>query len=302
MADPTLMFCVGATKAGTSWLYDYLHGHEECVMQSVKEAHFFDTISRDRMKPQIDEWKTSRDVFRARKADAIVQGDDARRARVQAKIDGLSALIKAVRKRDEGIDDYLAYIKGGSEGARLVGDITPSYALLDDAVLERMSHLADDVKFVFLMRDPIDRLWSHTRMIAKRRAGNTAPTGTATLEAKARAILKSVAVESGEEHIAVRGDYPSIVTKLKRVIPEDRLHFEFFERLLTEKGLRDLCDFLGLSFVPGETTKKVHEGVRLSMDDEMLGWAAEFTAPHYAFVKETFGALPERWNSNMVRV
>ena len=29
MADPTLLICVGATKAGTSWMYRYLHDHEE---------------------------------------------------------------------------------------------------------------------------------------------------------------------------------------------------------------------------------------------------------------------------------
>ncbi|MDB5657806.1 MAG: hypothetical protein JWS10_421 [Cypionkella sp.] len=28
--QPTLLFCVGATKAGTSWLYDHLFAHPEC--------------------------------------------------------------------------------------------------------------------------------------------------------------------------------------------------------------------------------------------------------------------------------
>ena len=40
--DPTILFCVGATKAGTSWLYTYLLDHPECHVRSVKELHYFD--------------------------------------------------------------------------------------------------------------------------------------------------------------------------------------------------------------------------------------------------------------------
>lgn len=297
MTQPTLMFCVGATKAGTSWLYSYLHGREDCVLQSVKESHFFDTISKPRMKPQIDQWKAQRDMLRDRRDVAKNAGEAARVERLQKQIDDISTLIKAVRKRDEGIPAYLEYIYAGSDGAMLVGDITPAYALLDQDRLEHMLSLSTDTKFVFLMRDPVDRLWSHVRMIAKRTTDT--PEGFVS---KSRAVLKSVTQDGGQDHVTTRGDYPAIVSKLKNAVPKDKVHFEFFERLLTEDGIRDLCDFLGISYVPANTDKKVHEGKSLKMDDEMRGWAAEFTAPHYAFVKETFGALPDRWQSNMARV
>ena len=39
--QPTLLFCVGATKAGTSWLFDYLKHHPECHLRSVKELQYF---------------------------------------------------------------------------------------------------------------------------------------------------------------------------------------------------------------------------------------------------------------------
>jgi hypothetical protein len=44
MADPTLLICVGATEAGTSWMYRYLHDREECFARSVKECHYFSTF------------------------------------------------------------------------------------------------------------------------------------------------------------------------------------------------------------------------------------------------------------------
>ena len=291
------MFCVGATKAGTSWLYDYLHGHPDCVLQSVKESHFFDTIAKPRMKPQIDAWKDQRDQLRDRKDKAIINADPIRATRLQKQIDDLTDLIKAVRKRDDGIPAYRDYLYAGAQDAKLVGDLTPAYALLDEQRLAQIMAMAEDVKIVFLMRDPIDRLWSHARMIAKRTT-NT-PDGFVQ---KSRAVLKSVTCEGGDLQLSARGDYPAIVAKLKNAVPKDKLYFEYFERLLTDDGIRDLCNFLGISYVPANTDKKVHEGKSLEMDDEMRGWAAEFTAPHYAFVKETFGALPERWQANMARV
>ena len=53
MADPTLLICVGATKAGTSWMYRYLHDHEECFARSVKECHYFSTFNSKKLMHQL---------------------------------------------------------------------------------------------------------------------------------------------------------------------------------------------------------------------------------------------------------
>ena len=36
--------CIGAQKAGTTWLYDNLRPHPEVWLPQVKEIHFFDTV------------------------------------------------------------------------------------------------------------------------------------------------------------------------------------------------------------------------------------------------------------------
>ena len=38
-----MLFCIGAQKAGTSWLYTLLATHPECHLP-VKEVHYFDTV------------------------------------------------------------------------------------------------------------------------------------------------------------------------------------------------------------------------------------------------------------------
>ena len=52
MSEATLMFGVGATKAGTSWLYRYLADHPECHLRSIKELHFFDALDTGKVEQQ----------------------------------------------------------------------------------------------------------------------------------------------------------------------------------------------------------------------------------------------------------
>ena len=40
---PDFMICVGATKAGTTWLHDQLSAHPECYLRTIKEYHYFST-------------------------------------------------------------------------------------------------------------------------------------------------------------------------------------------------------------------------------------------------------------------
>ena len=39
-----VFLCVGAAKAGTSWLHTQLQAHPECHFRSIKELHYFDAL------------------------------------------------------------------------------------------------------------------------------------------------------------------------------------------------------------------------------------------------------------------
>ena len=297
MTHPTLMFGVGATKAGTSWLYDYLHDHPECVMPRIKEAHFFDSVFMGNVPAQVKQWQKREKEFGDLLAIAQIEGDERKQKDVSRRLYGFAKLIKAVREGEAGILTYLEFLHTDAQEAALVGDITPSYALLNEDVLSRMVDLAPVTKFVYLMRDPIERLWSHVRMVAKR--------STMTDEGfaiRARDILRHTCDGSEYDDIRQRGQYSDVVKKLETVVPKEQLYIGFLETMITPRGTQKLCDFLGISYVPSDASKRVHEGKPLAMDDEMRGWAERFTAPQYAFVKETFGELPKGWHANMVRV
>lgn len=298
MSDgPVILFCVGATKAGTSWLYRYLHGHPDCRLRSIKELHFFDTIDNDDYAFQLETWaRLRRDLERR-----LEGAGEWRRGNLQRQIDDVDEMTAALLRAQAGdsagaLADYRQYLTGRAGEAKLVADITPGYALLSQARLAMMAALSPMVRVLYLMRDPVDRLWSHVRMQATRqlREGED-------VALKSRRILNRVVNKGREVHVPARGDYRGAVERLQAAVPAAQLMVDFSERVLTGAGLERLCRFLGIAPVEAELDRREHVGVRLAMEPGQLSEARAFLAPQYEFVERNFGPLPERWQANWMR-
>jgi hypothetical protein len=50
----------------------------------------------------------------------------------------------------------------------VTGEITPAYATLDQEIWRRIQAMNDKIKLIFVMRDPVDRVWSSINNTAKK--------------------------------------------------------------------------------------------------------------------------------------
>ncbi len=130
MAAPTLLYCVGATKAGTTWLYRYLHDHPECAMPAVKEAHYWDTFDTERCEKQLVAFRTRLREMRAAKVQANAEGRGWQVANMDRRINEMKALIATLEGDRAGDSAYAAWLLNGRDAAKVVADITPNYATL----------------------------------------------------------------------------------------------------------------------------------------------------------------------------
>lgn len=286
--SPTILFGLGATKAGTSWLHAYLEGHPEVAMPAVKELHYFDAKFFRAEARQIARLERERErlVARAGRADAVS------RVAIDRQIDQVERLARMISTRtsDHGYADFLTDCAGR---ARLVGDITPAYALLPPRLLGRMQRLADRVRFVYLLRDPLDRLWSHVRMMGQRLTKAGADARTKTL-----AVFDRWA-EGGEAPVAVRSDYAGAIDRMRRALTPENLKVIFYERLFTAEAIADLCAFLGITNHPADFARRVNAGVSLALDPVRQARARALLKPQYDYVARHVGDLPPRWRENM---
>jgi hypothetical protein len=288
--QPTVLFCVGATKAGTSWLYRYLSGHPDCHLRSIKELHYFDAIETGTLRSQ--KVRMEGDLLRARAR----QAESGSGPLIDAVIKDMADWIAVLGQGHRAIGAYLGYLANGAGAKRLVADITPSYALLPEGRLRMMAGIVPDVRFLYLLRDPVARLWSGARMVGRRQALEPDQVPARSIEAMEQMIS---GIEAGG---ADREDYAGAITRLQGAVPPQRLMIQLMDDLFTVSGLARLCRFLGIANFPGDFDTRHHEGPTLALPDDLRLRAQRALRPQYDFVARLFPDLPDSWRRNMTEV
>ncbi len=213
--------CVGAQKAGTTWLWYYLKNSKAVdIDYSVKEFHVWDVLT-------IDEYKFLK----------LVVG-----SKVITSEDEPTNLQYLQLKMMETPSEYFYYFIRKLENCHVTGDFTPQYSALSD---DTYNHIIDtfaqydiQTKAIFLMRDPVDRLQSLVRM-------NFIIEGVyqPSYQAEVGAMLEHCNSITN----LYTGDYSTIVPKLDRVF-KSNVHYEFYENLFQDKSIKNICTFIDVSF------------------------------------------------------
>jgi Sulfotransferase family len=125
--------CIGAHKAGTTWLYQQLNSHPDFWMPPVKEFHYFDQLGR-------------------------VQRASSPRRRDEREVRFLENLMKLSAKPHLDLANCARLFE--LKGALLSGDISPNYSTLSDEVIRQITRHFPNLKVIFLARDPVERVWS----------------------------------------------------------------------------------------------------------------------------------------------
>ena len=233
--------CIGAQKAGTTWLDRNLRRHPRLWLPPVKELQYFSEL----YLPATRRWTTRHRVETATRTLARyiektpVDGwDDVRVARLCDIASGFAS------------DDLYGKIFAGAPLGKICGEITPDYSTIPEEGVRHIVRLSPSVKIIFLMRDPIERSWSHIRMMARTRG----VTDLAEIEAMA---------QSPEQ--VRRADYASLIGAWTKIVPDDRFHIAFTDDIAENprQVLEGTCAFLGIRYQHRffrQAEKPVHVG------------------------------------------
>jgi sulfotransferase family protein len=202
--------CVGAQKAGTSWLYRQLEPHPDFWMPPVKELHYLDNLNRARrFHPP-----------RSRDGCDVCFLESMKNLRAQSYID---------------LQNYGELFR--HKGALLSGDISPAYSTLSDEVIERVVDYFPNMKVIFLARDPVERAWSQLSMGVRLGMINKFdPTDP-----------EEVVYNLLNPGVLVRSHPSKIVARWKRYVCPENFSFYFFDDLKENPAelRRSILRFLG---------------------------------------------------------
>lgn len=286
--DAVFMFCVGATKAGTSWLHDQLRNHPDCRLRTIKEYHYFNLKEPHHWENRLAELQAEMDDL-----SALPDAEQSHFRR--ERLADLRAWQPVIAARQIDVARYRDFHLAQLGTGQVVGDLTPAYALMPGKDLSVLATVARDVRVIYLIRDPLARLWSHLRMAASRAFPDN-------FDAAAKDLLTRTLAgqtEGGIQGILRRGDYRSILPKLRRLFDPAKLLVMFTEDLMTPSGFARMLDFLGLRPMQAQFDQPVHQGRALAFPAPQRRAALQVLRPQYDFIASEFPALPDLWQRNL---
>lgn len=223
---PTFLLGVGAQKGGTTWLHDHLAASPQCVAGYRKEYHVFDALDL-----ASERWMHDRITLRARR--------EGRRAVDGEPVDAHGLHRAAMLYDPELYVDYFLGLLSRDPAYRLTLDMTPAYGLLS---AQRLAWIRDQfgargvrTVSVFLMRDPVDRIWSHLRMEQSRRP-----------ERLSQDSAVHVRELFAEPTYAVRTRYDETLRALDQAFGPDEVHVGFYEQLFTHEQVEAVTRLVGI--------------------------------------------------------
>ncbi len=276
LAGRTMILGVGAQKCGTSWMFDYLAADPAIYAPPLKELHFFDAW----LRPD------------------LCAGYDARFRRLLTRTDTpLGRIVerrkvKALRERVAMIEDrdaYLRFFASRIGEQAFMTEFSPCYSLIEPEGFVRIRDYFDDagvtVKPVFLMRDPVERLYSAARMQVRDNDDD------------ARHIFSHFL----EKYSArARGHYHQTIVGLWHAFGRDGVSITFYENLFDDPDLwlRRITDFAGVEYRAPNLDRKVNASPRKAdLTQGQVETALNRYSKVYAFINKHFPTeKPSSWH------
>ena len=133
---------VGPQRTGTTWLHAHLRNHPQIFLSEPKELFFFSSLKTpDSPRYRGRELTTYLSYFR-------------------------HAPHHWAYRMATSLWNY-----GEPYAPRVRGEATASYAVLDRDIIDEIAALRPDIKVILMVRDPIERAWSHAKKDLVRNAG-----------------------------------------------------------------------------------------------------------------------------------
>jgi hypothetical protein len=280
-ADRTFLIGVGAMKCATSWVFRSLEDMPGVAVSPLKELRFFDAdLPRDVVEPVLV-------PFAEQVRDYLGQSPDPEEElRINPHLQSLVDRLRMTYSEEAYAEHFARLV---TPETKVFCEISPAYAMLGVEGYKRMRDYIHergaDLKTLFIMRDPVDRLWSHLRYDEQRKP-----------EVDALRDWQDMVRTSS---VIGRSNYRFTVDALDQVFGPEGVLYLFYEDLFDSPSLGQLCAFAGLPQPSNLPLERQNETtVTIALPDDIREALRRLLAPQYAYCRDRFGdAIPAAWGS-----
>ncbi|MEZ5810790.1 MAG: sulfotransferase [Rhizobiaceae bacterium] len=282
-----LLLSVGAMKAGTTFLYLTLHRHPELYFTPEKELHYFahtqglsrelqqPLIPRDDVVPHfIDPGTVLTHGFRRHRLASVLRN----RYENVRNVDVLRTIVQWYAERylfDPINTDWFEQVFADA-GDRWAAEFSNYNSLLSDEGWQAVREHCEQLKVIYVLRDPVGRLWSHMKF-------ELLPAGKrdALIDGNLDEVHRFLATGS-----SAHARYDLILDSLRRNLAPDELLLIRLEDVVADidREMERVSDFLGirkLEYANIDPNKKVNKTEDLDVPVEVEKILKSALVPQY---------------------
>lgn len=270
---------IGAQKSGTTWLARMLAAHPDIFVTPVKEIHYFDHIRG--LTEQLSQKKRN---SRHRKYFQRLVTQWSRFSELRGQRpwwrDYMATPID---------DDWYRRLFRHRGEATFAGEITPEYAILGKDGLSHIRRLAPDARVIFIMRNPVDRLWSQVLHQCRARG----------LDAN-RQSTQAIAAMLAEPRFGELADYAQTLDDMKATFHENQTLTLFYEDMHADRlaALEEVCGFVGARFDArhfSELGRRFNRSQQAALPAPVRAHLRDICRAQAEAVRGRIGRLPVVW-------
>jgi hypothetical protein len=229
---------IGVQKSATTWLHQNFKEHQDIWVPPRKELHYFD---RSITYPSPSFLHTN--IFEKRK-NSQEEHNIIFKKIVNTEFPKIlkTKNLKTIQWYQKYFfedcnDEWYKSLFNNVKKTQIKGEITPSYSILKIEDIKKIKQLFPKVKIVLILRNPIDRAWSHVRFHMKL---NKFSTGSSINE------IKNF-IDSPKQHL--RSDYLTIIHNWYTIFPKEQVHICFYDEIINNPSqfLFNIFNFLKVS-------------------------------------------------------
>lgn len=278
-----LFVCVGAQKAGTTWLMRMLALHPEMFVTPVKELHYFDHV-----RGITDHLNNRKRRSRYRKYHQRLWTQPSNFAANKSEWNWWRAYM--AKPLDDAWYRSLFQHRGT---ARFGAEATPEYALLGTEGFAHLHGLAPRVRVLFILRDPRAQVWSQALHHCRANGLDAASQSDDAW----RELIAS-------DRFQALSNYAATIEALDATFPHDQIKLMFYEDMHADRAeaLDDVCAFIGTAQeMPDASRSALNARVNRSQKAEMPAILQHVLDDQFADTIDRIGNrtghVPQAWLS-----
>lgn len=274
-----LLLCVGAQKAGTTWLYTQLNNHSDIEFSPVKEIHYFNTINNGSI------------LLTLRKVaylERLIKTNRTALAQYFSDLSQGKEVDPGIYKLLSPVDDNW-YIEQFSGSKRYSADFSPEYALIGNVGFTHIKKLSNNPKIIFIMREPISRAKSAIKYYFQME-------GIDIKTISNDEILSLI----DSDLIINKSQYEITINDLTNNFRDDQVLYLFYENMMNDKQgtLDKVTRFLDIDSVPNHPERlnlKINATSDYTFSKEVDALLLKKLIKTKEFVSNRFNDVPISW-------